>query len=208
MIKHLIFDFDGTISDSYPYVIEFYHNFAREHGLMLSQTDEWLLHTALITISEPYRMMGWDQSVSYREFCDAYEEMQRKKAEEYRPFPEAVDLLKFAAEKGIKNYIYTHSGKVVPEKILPSMGLDRYITFTLDADMGFPKKPAPDALLFLMEKFNLNPDECMMIGDRPIDARSGINAGIKGCLWDQYGIFENENVDLYVKKLSDVKKYL
>ena len=208
MIKHLIFDFDGTISDTYPHVIEFYHNFAKAHDLELNVSDEWLLHKALISISVPYELLGWNQTVSHEEFNIEYFAMQRQKVTEFRPFPQAVELLKFAAEKGIKNYIYTHSGKVVPEKILPSMGLDRYITFTLDADMGFPKKPAPDALLFLMEKFNLNPDECMMIGDRPIDAQSGINAGIKGCLWDQYGIFENENVDLYVKNLSDIKKYL
>ena len=208
MIKHLIFDFDGTISDTYPHVIEFYHSFTKEHGLALNVSDEWLLHKALISISKPYEILGWDQVVSHEDFDLAYHAMQRKKATEFRPFPQAVELLKYAQEKGIQNYIFTHSGKVVPEKILPLMGIDRYITFTIDREMGFPAKPAPDALLFLIQKFNLNPDECMMIGDRPIDAQCGINAGMKGCLWDQYGIFENEKTDLYVKSLSEIKKHL
>jgi len=208
MIKHLIFDFDGTISDSYPHIVAFYHDLAKKYNLKLNYNDEWILHKSLITVNTPFKEMGWEQTLSHEDFTAAYRDMQHRKWNQFRPFPDAVDLLKYASEKGIKNYIYTHSGKVVPEKILPSMGLDRYITFTLDAGMGFPKKPAPNALLFLMEKFDLNPDECMMIGDRPIDAKAGINAGMKGCLWDQYGIFENESVDLYVKKLSDVKKYL
>ena len=47
---------------------------------------------------------------------------------------------------------------------------------------GFPGKPAPDAVLYLLEKHGLDPAETIMIGDRDLDGQSGINAGATGCL--------------------------
>ena len=78
--------------------------------------------------------------------------------------------------------------------------------FVLDASYNFPFKPAPDALLFFLEKFKLDPKTCMMIGDRPIDAHAGMNAGMYGCLWDSDALFSDGNVDYYIKELSAVSE--
>ena len=45
-----------------------------------------------------------------------------------------------------------------------------------------------------------------MIGDRPIDAHAGMNAGMYGCLWDADGLFEDAQVDFYIKDLSKVRE--
>ena len=47
-----------------------------------------------------------------------------------------------------------------------------------------------------------------LLGDRPIDAQCGHNAGMTGCLWDFYGIFKDATPDIYVTRLEDVKNYL
>lgn len=208
MIKHLVFDFDGTISDSYPIFMEFFKTYAKENSLPLPDDDFELLKLLLISVKDAFFILKWDAYVEYPIFRDEFFAFQRKSFVNYRVFPATVDLLKTATEKGIHCYVYTHSGKVVPELLLPNMGIDKYITFTIDKSMDFPEKPAPDALLFLIDKFGLNPEECMMIGDRPIDAQCGMNAGMKGCLWDTYGIFKDTKVDFYVTHLEDVKKYL
>ena len=44
-----------------------------------------------------------------------------------------------------------------------------------------------------------------MIGDRPIDAYAGMNAGMHGCLWDADGLFADAKVDFYVEELSEIK---
>ena len=48
---------------------------------------------------------------------------------------------------------------------------------------GFPMKPAPDAIRYLLDEFQLDPAETIMIGDREIDILSGKNAGIHTCLF-------------------------
>ena len=57
----------------------------------------------------------------------------------------------------------------------------------------------------LGEKFGFDPKSCIMIGDRPIDAYAGMNAGMHGCLWDADGLFADAKVDFYVEELSEIK---
>jgi len=208
VIKHLVFDFDGTISDSYPHFMQIFKDFAAENKLEIPD-DRKLLELLLISVRDAYHILNWDKFMPYKTFFDnVFAPIQLKKALEYHAFPEAIDLIKYAKGKGLDCYVYTHSGKVVPEVILPNMGIAHMIDYVIDSSHGFPEKPAPDALLFLIKKFGFKPEECLMIGDRPIDAHCGMNAGMKGCLWDTFGLFQNESCDLYVTSLEEIKKSL
>ena len=40
-------------------------------------------------------------------------------------------------------------------------------------------KPAPDAVLYLMKAYNMDPETTVMVGDRECDLGSGRNAGIR-----------------------------
>lgn len=44
------------------------------------------------------------------------------------------------------------------------------------------RKPSGKMILDLIEKYNLNPDLCYMVGDKLIDAEAGRNAGIQGVI--------------------------
>lgn len=208
MIKNLIFDFDGTISDSYPHFMEIMELLAKKHGWHIPCHGDELLRELLVSVKAAHKKFGWNQLMPYDDFWDEFSMVQAEKAAEFHAFPEAIDLIQYAKQKGMQCFIYTHSGKVVAQKMLSNMKIDQYITYTIDKSMGFRSKPDPEALLYLIEKFSLNPAECLMIGDRPIDAECGKNAGMRGCLWDTYGIFGNEKPDIYVTKLEDVKKYI
>ena len=102
-----------------------------------------------------------------------------------------------------KSYLYTHSGSVVTD-MLKNMGLLDRFKFILDSSYGFPSKPAPDALLYLLKRFGLDARSCMMIGDRPIDVQAGKNAGMLGCLWDADSLFSDFTPDIRVKCLLDI----
>ena len=61
--------------------------------------------------------------------------------------------------------------------------LRKYFTGFVTRENGFPMKPAPDAIRYLLDEFQLDPAETIMIGDREIDILSGKNAGIHTCLF-------------------------
>ena len=207
MIEHLIFDFDGTISDSYPLFIEFFHAIAEQKQLPFALTDDELDRQLRLTVRKGYQALGWDSLITYKEIINLFHVMQDECALQFQAFPEAVDLLQYAVAQGKKVYLYTHSGSVV-HAMLKNMGIDSLFTFVLDSSFGFPAKPAPDALMYLIDRFGLDPKACLMIGDRPIDAHAGMNAGMRGCLWDAWNLYPDAVADHLVRSLSEVKELI
>ena len=203
MIEHLIYDFDGTIADSYPLFVRFLHQLAEKRGYRIPCDDDTLYRASKQLIRTAYEVMDGEKLCDYQTFLDDFHELQFIHREEFPIFAEAKRLLLDARSAGRHNYIYTHTGPVVKE-MLERMGVLDCFDFVLDSSYQFPYKPAPDALLFFLDKFGLDPKTCMMIGDRPIDAHAGMNAGMYGCLWDVDGLFEDAQVDYYIKELSEV----
>ena len=204
MIDHLIFDFDGTISDSYPLFVRFFHEAAEKRGYKIPCSDDTLYRASKQVIHSVHEVIGGEKTCDYQQFLDDFHELQVAHRMEFPIFPEARELLHRACAAGKHNYIYTHTGPVVKE-MLANMGVLDCFEFVLDASYGFPFKPAPDALLFFLDKFGLDPKTCVMIGDRPIDAYAGMNAGMYGCLWDADGLFEDAKADFYIKELREIQ---
>ena len=203
-IEHFIFDFDGTISNSYPIFVKIFHEISDEKGLALNMDDFSLDRAMKITVTNAFHSLGWDEIYDKKELFQCFEKHQAMHKLDFRPFPDAVELLDRIAVCGKKSYIYTHTGEVVRDMLKNMNLLDRF-EFILDNSYGFPTKPAPNALLYFLERFGLSADECMMIGDRPIDAQAGMNAGMLGCLWDADGLFLDFTPDIRVKSLLDIE---
>ena len=203
MIDHFIFDFDGTISDSYPIFIQIFHEIAQKHKLPFHTSDRELDRMLKINIKRGFEFLGWDKVYEWNFFLDEFHTYQANHALDFQAFPEAEELLKRISANGKKSYLYTHSGAIV-KVMLENMGLLHYFDFILDSSYGFPAKPKPDALLFFLKKFGMEPLSCMMIGDRPIDAQAGMNAGMVGCLWDVDGRYSDFCADVTVQSLLDI----
>ena len=205
MIKHLIFDFDGTISDSYPVFVRVVKEVAEEFGFPVIHSDEELF--TMLHVNTKYCMdqMGIDQPPAVR--GKVFWKYQQLHYREFKAFDEIEPILKKAISLGKCNYIYTHTGDVVHD-ILKNMGLHHYFSGIVTASQGFLPKPAPDALHYLCNTYGLDPSECLMIGDRDIDTKAGNNAGIKGCLWDAYGVYPDYQTDYKIKTLAELNALL
>lgn len=62
-------------------------------------------------------------------------------------------------------------------------------TEIITGDNHFARKPDPEALTYLLDKYELEPSQTAMVGDRPLDILAGQNAGVKTILFDEAGIF-------------------
>ena len=202
-IEHLIYDFDGTIANSYSLFLRFWLEIAERHHISLPCDHQTLYRALKHTGWDAYCALQCEDIIDYPTFMDEFHALQEAHRMDFLAYPAAETLLRDAVAAGKKNYRYTHTGPVVKD-MLANMGLLDCFTFILDASYGFPLKPAPDALRFLLSKFALDPDTCIMIGDRPIDTQAGRNAGIRGCLWDEEGLFSPEDADYYIKELSEL----
>jgi phosphoglycolate phosphatase-like HAD superfamily hydrolase len=179
--KHYIWDFDGTIFDSYPHTLRCCWDAMEEAGL----TDGWdrkaVLSRLLVSFGDMKRETGMPDDV-YRRLLDRIhlvgeDEVPPKAV----PFPDAREVLSAVVRNGGKNYLYTHRNRTALW-YLETYGFMDLFADCLIAEEGFPSKPAPDAVLALIARNSLDPAECVMVGDREIDGMSGKNAGIAGAL--------------------------
>ena len=205
MIQNLIFDLDGTIINSYSHFVEFFYEVCKKNGVEVPFNRETVYHLLKITVPEAYANLNCEDNMSYEKFYSDFVELYTKNYKKLTGFEQTINLIQQAKKAGKKNYLYTHTGPVAKD-ILKNLGIFDCFEFVLDASYHFPAKPAPDALLFLAEHCELDSKECIMIGDRPIDALAGMNAGMLGFLWDEDDLYHDIKVDYHSKDITDVAK--
>lgn len=202
MYQNIVYDFDGTISDSYPIFTKALLVLLERHGMKGDYRECYALLKE--SVGAALRHFDWgeiDHKTINREFHDIHDEMAM---EEQKPYDDAEEILRYAVEQGKKNYLYTHTDTLA-YRLLEKWGLRHYFTDAIDGSMKFPRKPAPDALLYLMEKNAMDPAQTLMVGDRDIDVDAGHNAGTAGCLYDYEGFYANTGAEHDIHKLSELK---
>ena len=202
--KHLIYDFDGTLSNTYPCFAETVIQMLKSRGLTADYKT--IYDNLKVSVGHALQHADFteDYSVLRKEFHVVHDELALKIQ---KPYPEAEEILRYAMAQGHKNYLYTHSGKIV-KILLEQWGIADCFEDIIDSTMKFPTKPAPDALNFLCEKHGLDKKDCIMIGDRDIDTDCGRNAGMKGCLFDPEHYYDKADVDYRIENLLELKNII
>ena len=90
----------------------------------------------------------------------------------------AREMLAWADQIGIRNFVYTHKGDNA-FAILRDLGLESYFTEILTSQSGFARKPSPEAANYLLAKYQLDPEKTYYIGDRTLDVEFAQNSGIQ-----------------------------
>ena len=179
-VKHFIWDFDGTLFDTYPIIIGQMQAALAGLGHTIDSLElmEQLLHTvgfALEYCSEKF-------SIDYTQLDEAYTALHEETALQPVALPmESVEaVLSQVVARGGKNLIFTHRDLPSTKAYLEKYGLSHYFADIVGADTpGFAWKPAPDSITYLLEKHGLDPQETAMVGDREIDLASGRAAGVR-----------------------------
>jgi phosphoglycolate phosphatase len=87
-----------------------------------------------------------------------------------------------AAREVARVVVLTNKPRVPSERILEGLGLRTLFDDVVGGDGPLPRKPAPGALLALMDAAGATPETTMMVGDSPIDYQTAVNAGVRRCL--------------------------
>ena len=199
---HFIFDFDGTLSESYAAFVKAAVITAEKYGLPADEKKFYHLLKKYSTVHLFNTLeLGEARDVAYAEFMALTKKLL---AEEAEMIEGTVELLEFIKEKGGKSYIYSHSGEVVLKNV-KRWGIEEYFTDYMLGDKTYPRKPAPDALLVLVDRHSLDLSRSVMIGDRDIDVLAGKNAGMDGILIDDEDFYPDLEVTHRVRSLTEIK---
>ena len=181
MKQTFIWDLDGTLLDSYP-VIDAATDYAcRQYGINLKRED---IHRRLIATSvrDFLHAIAVETGNSYADMRALYDAFAAEHKYEFGLIPQARETLAALAEQGAVHIVYTHRGDTTAP-VLKHLEIDHFFLETVTALNGFGRKPCPDALNYLVEKYQLDRSETCYVGDRTIDMDCAKNAGIQGILY-------------------------
>ncbi len=205
MYKNLIWDFDGTLFDTYFAISGSLDGALKKYGIIEDMNEilslcKVTLQTAIDHYCAKYTLNPDD---IFQDYCDFYQTISM---EQIPPFPGVEDILMFCRQTGRKNYIITHRPLDLLMEHLSYYHLEGYFEFMITSDDGFIRKPDPESFVALRDKFNLPGELTLAIGDRDLDIIAARGAGFKTCL------FQNPDqsipADYFISTMAELKELL
>ena len=205
MFRHVIWDFDGTLYDTYPAMTEALRMTLKEHGYdaPVAEVHGFMKQSVGIAFEHYAKLVRWSPELeaAYRARRVALE------ADLSKPYAGIPELLRAIIAAGGRNYIFTHRGASL-HGMLKKDGLDTAFVECVNTEYDVPRKPAPDGILYLLDKHGLDPEECIMVGDRELDIQSGINAGIATCAYCDGTGAEITCADFVARSVEEMRRIL
>lgn len=199
-MQNYIWDFDGMLFDSYPHITSAFLKALSQFGKQADYDEAKALLE--ITFSTAYK--HYNVSDEEKEAFHEYEHDYSLEPPAL-PFKNTYKVLEELFSNGKKHFLYTHRDRETSQHYLEEYGMLKFFTGFVDLSMNFPLKPAPDAVNWICETYNLDKSETVMIGDREIDVLSGKNAGTYGCLFSKKENVESA-ADYIIKDISEILK--
>lgn len=179
--QSLIWDLDGTLLDSYGVIVAGLHDALLEHGIDRDPA-EIRRCVARFSIGKWLDETSAAFGIPRAALRERYSELSEGRYRDIVLMPHAREILEQTARRGIAHYVYTHRGKTTAP-VLEHLGIASYFTEVVTILDGFGRKPCPDAVLRLTEKYRLDRDRTCYVGDRSLDIQCARNAGIHSILY-------------------------
>lgn len=182
-IKNYIWDFDGTLFDTYPVMLAALKQAITKHGIRYDcDLARFIKEKSIRQFSEQY---------GTRAFLDDYHQIETELQQSPIYYPEIPMILKRIVALGGQHFVVSHRD----DKTYAYLGeLRALFTEIITSDNHFARKPNPESLCYLIDKYQLDRNETVMIGDRPLDILAGQHAGIKTILFDEANIFSKQQL--------------
>ena len=176
-----IWDLDGTLLDSYAVIVPSLHEACLEYGINIGQS-EVLDEVISRTVGSFFNKIRNEYDVPMEDLINRYMEIKDRRMPEIRSIKNASEILRYLKDRHIPNYVFTHRGSSTAA-VLKNTGLYDFFDEIVTGKDGFPRKPDPSAVNYLIEKYNLDRDNTYYVGDRTLDVECAENAGIRSILY-------------------------
>ena len=205
----VVFDFDGTLADTWRDIETALNQTLSEAGLPLvggAEVRSWIGSGVLPLLEralpEPERSSERIESL-YTVFRVHYERCCLDTTELYPGMQECLEAL-----EGVQLAILSNKPEYFLERIIEGLGLKGRFDLVIGGDTLDVKKPDPRALTELVARLGESPEELFMIGDSAVDVETGRAAAARtiGCAW---GLRSREelreaSVDVLVEHPSEI----
>lgn len=173
-----LFDLDGTVADTLPFIVQASHLALRELGH--DTTDERIISLIGIPLLETGEILvGQGEGETYRECY--HKHFQTLDSSSMAAFPGIEDLLAELKTAGGKLACVTSKRRVPTEKSLIQVGLRHYFSVIVSAEDTERHKPHGEPARLALELLEAQGEEAIFIGDSRFDIGCAKNAGLPSC---------------------------
>ena len=192
MTPTFIWDLDGTLLDSYEAILAGIQETYEQFDIPFDREEvrNFILRYSV----KDLLVRDADQHGLDSEELNRVRATSLKEKNTQIPLMDGVrEILAWAAEQDIQNFVYTHKSDNAFQ-VLEDLGVRHHFTEILTSDSGFARKPSPEALLYLIDKYQLDKANTYYVGDRLLDAETAINAGISSINLQIDGLGQNQKI--------------
>lgn len=177
--KNILFDLDGTLTDPKIGITKSVSYALEKMGITVENLDELNI------------FIGPPLAVSFQEFYGFDEVKTNKAIEYYRENFSVTGLYENEVYSGIKEllellvkdqeirlFVATSKPQVFAQQIIEHFGLSSYFDYVCGSELDGTRSAKAEIIGYLIENFNLHPEETVMIGDRKHDIIGAHHQGI------------------------------
>ena len=172
-----IWDLDGTLLDSYEAILlgieETFGQFSIPYDK--EKVREFILK---FSVQDLLEKVAEKRKLDVEVLNQVRAQNLAEKNAQVVLMPGAREVLDWADETGIQQFVYTHKGDNALT-ILRDLGLESYFTEILTSQSGFARKPSSEAATYLLGKYQLDSEKTYYIGDRTLDVEFAQNSRIQ-----------------------------
>ena len=211
-VRHILFDLDGVISNNSDGII----------GGVIHAMESFSVEVP--SKSELLRFIGPPLKDAFADFCGMSEEVAERAVACYREYYRergifenvmydgVHDMLKAIKESGRKLYLATSKPEEFARRICAHFGIDGYFEYIGGATFDGKRGRKSDVIRYVMDKFDINPSEAVMIGDRHHDVLGAKACGIP-CIGVLFGFgdkkeLEDSGADIVVSTPQEIAEVI
>ena len=213
MINTILFDFDGTLVDTAPDLINTANQIYLKHNHKEISFQEGLSCSSN-GINAFLKKRFTQDEINNNSLFDGFVEIYKNNCYlNASLFPGFQDLLKDLKKGGFKIGIVTNKPRIFTDLILSHLGIDSMFDIVLCPDDGFKPKPDNQMFLEVFKKLNVGHSQVIYVGDGERDIIAA-NASNIISVFASYGYIDpSENTeiwgyDLLINSTDDLKNLI
>lgn len=179
---YIIFDFDGTLADTNKGIVRTFQATFAEMGIpdpgeaVITSTIGLVLKDAFKKAVPTFSDEEADKAVQvYRRL---FETIGVPATEAFDGIPAMLEALHNA---GIRMSVASSRSHHSLERLAEKLGIDKYFEMFCGAEDVVNHKPAPDMVNLIIDRYKLDPETTLVVGDAIYDLLMGRGAGCKVC---------------------------
>ena len=180
--KVIMLDFDGTTACTVPAIYHSAHKMLLKYGydvskqvvydnFALAMQDSFRRYAGVHFDDETIEQMIEEYNIIYKEEGEALVEL----------FDGVIETLDKLTKAGVKVVITSNNIRPVLDRQVARHGITEYIDDIVSVEDVVNVKPAPDIAIEALRRYNIKPEEALVVGDATLDMDMGREAGCHLC---------------------------